>query len=95
MDDLRTLGLPSDEVASAVARSAEGSTNIEYGIRGGAPYGGACLPKDVAGFLGLGDRLDLDLHMTEAVADVNRVMEERRAPKWSISQAPAEAPAIS
>ena len=48
------LGLPAEDVASVVARSAEGSTNIEYGIRGGAPYGGACLPKDVAGFLGLG-----------------------------------------
>ena len=69
------LGLPCDDVASTVARSAEGSTNVEYGIRGGAPYGGVCLPKDVAGFLGLGDRLQLHLHMTEAVAAVNEVME--------------------
>ena len=90
------LGLPADEVASVVARSAEGSTNIEYGIRGGAPYGGACLPKDVAGYLGLGDRLDLDLHMTEAVANVNRVMEERRvAEVVDLTKAPAEAPAIN
>ena len=75
------LGLPSNDIASTVARSSEGSTNIEYGIRGGKPYGGACLPKDVAGFLGLGDRLQLRLHLTEAVAAVNEAIEQRGAPE--------------
>ena len=35
--------------------SAEGSINPQYGIRGGAPYGGVCLPKDTCGFLGFAD----------------------------------------
>jgi UDPglucose 6-dehydrogenase len=38
------LGLDLDPIAATVARSAEGSINPEYGIRGGAPYGGVCLP---------------------------------------------------
>jgi UDPglucose 6-dehydrogenase len=89
------LGVPSGEVASTVARSAEGSLNVEYGIRGGAPYGGACLPKDVAGFLGLGDRLQLRLHLTEAVAAVNEIMEQRVTPAAVESVArPAEASAL-
>ncbi len=46
------LGIEHDDVAGTVARSAEGSFNPMYGIRGGAPYGGVCLPKDTNGFLG-------------------------------------------
>ena len=45
------------------------------------PYWGACLPKDVAGFLGLGDRLQLRLHLTEAVAAVNEAIEQRGTPE--------------
>jgi UDPglucose 6-dehydrogenase len=90
------LGLSSTEVASAVARSAEGSTNIEYGIRGGKPYGGACLPKDVAGFLGLGDRLELRLHLTEAVAAVNAAISEQARPGGiDIREAAAQASATA
>src|SRR5829696_4227440 len=43
------LGLAADDIATTVSRSAEASTNPDYGIRGGAPYGGACLPKDTKG----------------------------------------------
>ncbi|OLB82641.1 MAG: hypothetical protein AUI14_00345 [Actinobacteria bacterium 13_2_20CM_2_71_6] len=46
------LGINHDDVATTVARSAEASYNPLYGIRGGAPYGGVCLPKDTNGFLG-------------------------------------------
>jgi len=69
------LGVDADEVSSTVALSAEGSINPQYGIRGGAPYGGACLPKDVAGFLGLADRLGIDVPVVEGVAAVNLQME--------------------
>jgi UDPglucose 6-dehydrogenase len=68
------LGLNADHVASAVARSAEGSTNPLYGIRGGAPYGGACLPKEVAGFLGLGDALGINLPVVEGVSAMNEMI---------------------
>ena len=70
------LGIEADPVATAVARSAEGSTNTLYGIRGGAPYGGACLPKEVAGFLGLGDALGIELPVVEGVNAMNNLISE-------------------
>ena len=36
---------------------AEGLWNPSYGTRGGSPYGGACLPKDTLGFLGMAEDL--------------------------------------
>jgi UDPglucose 6-dehydrogenase len=69
------LGIDAHDVGQTVARSAEGSTNPHYGIRGGAPYGGACLPKDVAGFLGLADSLGMEVPLVEGVAHVNAMME--------------------
>jgi UDPglucose 6-dehydrogenase len=65
------LGLDADEIAGTVADSAEGSFNRQYGIRGGAPYGGACLPKDTNGFLGFASELGLEMPLLEAVVRVN------------------------
>lgn len=65
------LGVDAIEVASVVSRSAEGSINAEYGIRGGAPYGGACLPKDTKGFLGFADELGVPMPLLSAVDQVN------------------------
>jgi UDPglucose 6-dehydrogenase len=70
------LGLDAGAVAGTVARSAEASTNPQYGIRGGQPFGGACLPKEVAGYLGLGDALGIELPVIEGVNAMNRFMEE-------------------
>jgi UDPglucose 6-dehydrogenase len=70
----RTLGLDLDPIAQTVARSAEGSYNPEYGIRGGAPYGGVCLPKDTQGFLGLAASIGLDMPLLRAVVEVNDVL---------------------
>ncbi|MDT7648650.1 MAG: UDPglucose 6-dehydrogenase [Pseudonocardiales bacterium] len=67
----RQLGLPLDPLAATVARSAEASTNPDYGIRGGAPYGGACLPKDTRGFLGLAATLGVDMPLLRAVVTTN------------------------
>ena len=50
---LTTLGADPTAAAGAVALGAEGMWNPAYGTRSGAPYGGACLPKDMLGFLGL------------------------------------------
>ncbi len=71
------LGVNGDEVAATVAQSAEASTNPQYGIRGGAPYGGACLPKDTTGFLGFATELGVDMPLLSAVIDVNRTMARR------------------
>ena len=69
------LGLDLDPIAATVARSAEGSINPGYGIRGGAPYGGACLPKDTQGFLGFAKTIDVDMPLLSAVIQVNDALE--------------------
>jgi UDPglucose 6-dehydrogenase len=69
------LGLDAAEISETVAHSAEGSINRFYGIRGGAPYGGACLPKDTNGFLGFTSDLGLEMPLLEAVVAVNEAME--------------------
>ena len=66
------LGLDPDAVAGTVARSAEASRNPAYGIRGGAPFAGACLPKDTDGFLAFARELGLPMPVLGAVVDVNR-----------------------
>jgi UDPglucose 6-dehydrogenase len=65
------MGVDLDPIAATVARSAEGSINPEYGIRGGAPYGGVCLPKDTQGFLGFADRIGVDMPLLSAVVETN------------------------
>jgi UDPglucose 6-dehydrogenase len=45
------LGVDSNLIGAAVARSAESMWNPLYGTRGGVPYGGACLPKDTTAFM--------------------------------------------
>src|ERR671916_381947 len=70
------LGLDLDPIAATVARSAEGSINPQYGIRGGAPYGGVCLPKDTCGFLGFADTVGVDMPLLRAVVEVNEHLEK-------------------
>ena len=45
--------------------------NPQYGIRGGAPYGGACLPKDTNGFLGFAADHGVAMPLLEAVVHIN------------------------
>lgn len=71
----RSIGLDLDPIASTVARSAEGSINPQYGIRGGAPYGGVCLPKDTCGFLGYSDAIGVDMPLLRAVVETNDRLE--------------------
>ncbi|MCW2873693.1 2-dehydropantoate 2-reductase N-terminal domain-containing protein [Actinacidiphila oryziradicis] len=73
----QSLGLDLDPIAQTVARSAEGSYNPLYGIRGGAPYGGVCLPKDTQGFLGMANAKGLDMPLLRAVVEVNDILAER------------------
>jgi UDPglucose 6-dehydrogenase len=75
----RELGLDCDAMSSTVALSAEGSINPEYGIRGGAPYGGVCLPKDTNGFLGFARSRGLTMPLLESVITVNERLESLSA----------------
>ena len=69
------LGLAADDIATTVSRSAEASTNPDYGIRGDAPYGGVCLPKDTKGFLGLAEQIGVPMPLLSAVIQVNDALE--------------------
>jgi len=65
------IGVDLDPIAATVARSAEGSINPQYGIRGGFPYGGVCLPKDTCGFLGYSTTIGVDMPLLRAVVETN------------------------
>jgi UDPglucose 6-dehydrogenase len=65
------VGVDQIDVGDVVAESAEGSYNSMYGIRGGYPFGGACLPKDLNGLLGFAAAEMIRLPMLEAVREVN------------------------
>jgi UDPglucose 6-dehydrogenase len=69
------LGIDSNLVGASVARSAESMWNPLYGIRGGVPYGGACLPKDTAAFLEFTRQNGWDHLMLEATMAVNARLE--------------------
>ena len=66
------LEIDSNLVGAAVARSAEGMWNPLYGTRGGAPYGGACLPKDTVAFLQFVRERGMQHLLLEAAIDANR-----------------------
>ncbi len=72
------LDLNPDEVAEAVAGTAEGSVDPLFGIRGGAPYGGR-LPRDTRGFLDFAAELGLPMPLLSAVVGVNTEFEWRMA----------------
>lgn len=65
------IGIDSSVVGSIVARSAESMWNPIYGTRGGAPYGGACLPKDTAAFMAFCNAQGIEHKMLAATIGVN------------------------
>ena len=65
------LGIDSNRVTSAVARSAESMWNPLYGTRGGVPFGGACLPKDSTAFMTFVREQGWEHLMLEAAIEVN------------------------
>jgi UDPglucose 6-dehydrogenase len=73
------LGVDPDQVADAVATSAQGSTDPAYGLRGGAPYGGGQLPGDTVGFLGFAAELGIPMPLLSAVVGVNGNVQQRMA----------------
>lgn len=68
------LGVDMDVVSGTVSRSSEASTNPQYGIRGGRPYDGACLPKDVRALAGFVETVGSSATLLEAVDAVNGLM---------------------
>ena len=70
------LGIDSSVVSSTVARSAEAMWNPLYGTRGGAPYGGACLPKDTLAFLSFAREHGFEHLMLNATIEVNEQLQD-------------------
>jgi len=68
------VGVDMDIVSSVVSRSSEASTNALYGIEGGRPYAGACLPKDVRALASHSESLGVDMALLKAVVEVNRLI---------------------
>jgi len=72
----RELGIDGNQVMALVAQSAEGMWNLRYGIRGGFPYGGNCLPKDIGAFVNLARDLGWHTPLLEATIEVNESIRE-------------------
>ena len=70
------LGVKQLEIGEVVAKSAEGSFNPLYGITGGRPFAGACLPKDLDGLIGFAEEELLEVPLLRAVRAVNAVYEQ-------------------
>ena len=97
----RSLGIDGDVVMSCVSKAAEGMWNPAYGIRGGSPYGGSCLPKDVEAFLGFVRRHGLQARLIRGVQEVNKNVESCHhrkrfdSPCACVSRATAASPALA
>ncbi len=78
----RELGIDGNQVMALTAQSAEGMWNPSYGIRGGFPYGGNCLPKDMGAIVNLAESQGWHMPLLEATIDVNQRVTEaaRRRP---------------
>jgi UDPglucose 6-dehydrogenase len=69
----KKLEIDSNIVGQAVALDPRIGA---YGTVGGKPFGGMCLPKDLAAFLEFADSIGLDLKLLKAVEEVNEEMSQ-------------------
>lgn len=78
----RVVGVKSDQVSRLMPQLALGLRDDlkEWGIYGGRPFGGMCLPKDLEGFISFMKTKGTDLPLLTAVKQVNdRAGKEKRA----------------
>ena len=71
----RQLDIDGNEVMDIVSQSAEGMWNPGYGIKGGFPYGGSCLPKDTLAFESFARDRDIAVPILQKVIEVNERMQ--------------------
>ena len=65
-------------VAEVVSRSAEGSINTQYGIRGGSPFDGMCLPKDLDGLIAFAQTVGVAVPGLKATREINESLARER-----------------
>jgi nucleotide sugar dehydrogenase len=84
----KAVGVKSDEVSRLMPSLALGLRDDlrEWGIYGGRPFGGMCLPKDLEAFISFMKTKGTDLPLLSAVKQVNdRVGKEKTAPMVTIN----------
>jgi len=82
----RGLGIDGNQVMALVSQSAEAMWNPRYGIRGGSPFGGNCLPKDTEALWNLVKDLGWYMPLLQATIDVNQTVEQVAAPRRSLAE---------
>jgi UDPglucose 6-dehydrogenase len=87
------LGADPRGIFAAVAAGCEGMWNPEYGTRGLGPFGGACLPKDTAAFMGFASAAGLAgaMPMLRATLETNERIGRRVGDDADAWDADAEA----
>ena len=79
----KTVGVKSDEVSRFMPQLALGLRDDlkEWGIYGGRPFAGMCLPKDLEAFISFMKSKGTDLPLLSAVKQVNETVgKEKKAP---------------
>jgi UDPglucose 6-dehydrogenase len=90
----KSLGIDANLALRLAAKTAEGLWNPDYGLIGGQPYGGHCLPKDTEGFEQFAQRNNTLTPILSAVVRVNRKMEEM-AKLGSANRATVKPPSVT
>jgi len=70
---LKELGIDGQRAIDLAIRMGEGGLNRWYGTASGFPYGGKCLPKDVASTLALARQENIEIPQLAATRTVNDV----------------------
>lgn len=71
---LKEMDIDGQQAIDLAMRMCEGSLNPWYGTASGYPYGGKCLPKDVAAVLAMARQQNMDMPQLEATRKVNDIM---------------------
>jgi UDPglucose 6-dehydrogenase len=74
------LGIDANFALALAAKSAEGLWNQYYGLEGGRPYDGRCLPKDAESFSEFAKNKGFDMRLLSSCINLNKIMEERARP---------------
>lgn len=69
-------GLDHEAISQAMLKSSLGIRIPEYYTKGGFPFGGGCLPKDLAASTSFVNGLGLNTHFFDAVAEINEEMKK-------------------
>ena len=70
----RILGIDSNKALDISSNIAEGFWNKSYGMLGGMPFGGTCLPKDTMGLYNLASSEKFNMPILRAVIQINSLM---------------------